>query len=526
MKTTPDSKTIEALLELKRYNMLYANPEYQRGAVWKPAQKKRLVDSVFRGYPIPLIYLHHISKEVQGAKRDDFEVIDGQQRINALHEYKEGNFKLFEPIADEQEAQFPNFIKALPCPWGGKRFDELSPELQTQMLQTHLPVVLVETNVSDEARDLFIRLQAGMPLNSQEKRDAWPGNFTEFVLRIAGKPELPKYPGNEFFRVVMKAKDKNRGEFRQLAAQMVMLYFRRRETGRLCEISGEALDLFYHKNLDFDSHSADAKRFSEILDTLKTLLGDGKRKKVERHEAISLVLLVDSLLGDYTQSWKESFAAAFDSFRENAAKGAKTKYDEKPDEYWSKYGQLTRSGTDRPDTIERRHLFFVEKMYGALHPQLKDPLRAFGGVEKEIIYYRDGKRCQLPNCGTEVTWDDAEFHHVQMHSHGGPTTMENGALVHKGCHPKGEKAVGDFAVQWRQKMEKRRIESSSAHVIPSATSITVRSESRRAKRGRPKRSREEALIKGFEKAGLTPEKAGEMARMALDSIDAQGSSST
>jgi hypothetical protein len=30
----------------------------------------------------------------------------------------------------------------------------------------------------NEARDLFVRLQAGMPLNSQEKRDAWPGQFT------------------------------------------------------------------------------------------------------------------------------------------------------------------------------------------------------------------------------------------------------------------------------------------------------------------------------------------------------------
>jgi uncharacterized protein with ParB-like and HNH nuclease domain len=85
MKATPGSKTIKDLLELKKYNMLYPNPEYQRGEAWKKPQKKRLVDSVFRGYPIPLIYLHHISKEVAGSKRDDFEVIDGQQRINALY---------------------------------------------------------------------------------------------------------------------------------------------------------------------------------------------------------------------------------------------------------------------------------------------------------------------------------------------------------------------------------------------------------------------------------------------------------
>jgi uncharacterized protein with ParB-like and HNH nuclease domain len=40
--------------------MLVVNPEYQRGVVWTSALKKRLVDSVLRGYPIPLIYLHLI----------------------------------------------------------------------------------------------------------------------------------------------------------------------------------------------------------------------------------------------------------------------------------------------------------------------------------------------------------------------------------------------------------------------------------------------------------------------------------
>ena len=86
--------------------MLYANPEYQRGKVWRTAQKKRLVDPVFRGYPIPLIYLHHISKDVAGSKRDDFEVIDGQQRINALYEYKEGAFNLLTPLRTRKKHSF------------------------------------------------------------------------------------------------------------------------------------------------------------------------------------------------------------------------------------------------------------------------------------------------------------------------------------------------------------------------------------------------------------------------------------
>ena len=75
MQTAHLTKKVDHLLEWKRANMLSPNPEYQRGSVWTTPQKKRLVDSVMRGYPIPLIDLHHIGKEVAGAQRDDFEII-------------------------------------------------------------------------------------------------------------------------------------------------------------------------------------------------------------------------------------------------------------------------------------------------------------------------------------------------------------------------------------------------------------------------------------------------------------------
>src|SRR5439155_18596489 len=110
----PEIKTDKELIDLRKENMLYANPEYQRGVVSSLAQKKRLVDSLLRQYPLPLIYLHHKKKSVAGITNENFEVIDGQQRITSLFEYREGNCKLFDPIADEEEARFPSFIKDLP----------------------------------------------------------------------------------------------------------------------------------------------------------------------------------------------------------------------------------------------------------------------------------------------------------------------------------------------------------------------------------------------------------------------------
>lgn len=224
MKPEQKVKTVGELLAWKTNHMLTANPEYQRGAVWDVSQKKKLVDSVFRGYPIPLIYLHHISRDIGGARRDDFEVIDGQQRINALHGFHEGAFKLFDPATDASQAKFPSFIVTTPCEWGGKSFDELPDHLRRQFVDTELSVVFISTDEPNEARDLFIRLQAGMPLNSQEKRDAWPGGFTEFILKLAGKPEITRYPGHAFFTLIMKSDAKRRGEIRQLSAQVAMLF--------------------------------------------------------------------------------------------------------------------------------------------------------------------------------------------------------------------------------------------------------------------------------------------------------------
>src|SRR5262245_32299987 len=127
MEMKNSTLTVQEILDLRQNKMLTVNAEYQRGPVWSSAQKKRLIDSVLRGYPIPLIYLHHIKRSVAGMQREDLEVIDGQQRINALYEFKEGAWKLFDPIKDDREARFPNFIKDIECPWAGCTFESLAP---------------------------------------------------------------------------------------------------------------------------------------------------------------------------------------------------------------------------------------------------------------------------------------------------------------------------------------------------------------------------------------------------------------
>ena len=452
MELNGDKIKIKDLLDLKRNGMLTVNPEYQRGAVWKEPQQKKLIDSVLRGYPLPLIYLHHKKKVVVGMQREDLEIIDGQQRINALFLFGENALKLFDPIKDDKTARFPNFVKQTPCPWAHCDYLGLEDELRNRFNDTELFIVKVVTDNEDEARDLFIRLQAGLPLNAQEKRDAWPGGYTEFVLKFGGKRELARYPGHDFFRHFVKIPNPDRGEVRQLCAQIGMLFFEHATKGNWLDIGTEPIDEYYYRNLGFDMTAPQVQRFSKILDLAVELFEGYKGPKLKAHETIHITLLIDSLLDDYTKNWQYRFTLAFDDFRANSARDKK----DREGEYWFKYVALTQTQSANARTIQLRHKFFVEKMFEILKPVSKDATRGYGQLEREIIYFRDNKKCAV--CESEISWDDLEIHHITEHQNGGQTTIQNGLSVHSECHPKGQAAI-DFENKWKEKEELKKAQA-------------------------------------------------------------------
>ena len=63
-------------------------PEFQRDFVWTPEKVKKLVDSLWRRYPIGSILLWSASyfsaRNAQSAQSNKDWIIDGQQRITAL----------------------------------------------------------------------------------------------------------------------------------------------------------------------------------------------------------------------------------------------------------------------------------------------------------------------------------------------------------------------------------------------------------------------------------------------------------
>ena len=450
METRIEEKPVRDLVLLFKKRMMVPNPEYQRGVVWTDAQQKWLIDSLFRGFAIPLIYLHERRDEVAGYRHEGLEIIDGQQRLTALHRYVEGEFRLFDPHTDNNEARFPHFLLAQECPWWGKSFRDLPSELKDRLLETRLLLAMIRSDDANEIRDLFVRLQAGSALNAQERRDARPGGMNEFVMRLGGKPELVGYPGHDFFRDVMGARPKSdRGKTRQLAAQITsLLLFQQTAVGEtLPDIDASAIDHLYYDKLDFDPDGPEGRRILAVFNTLHTLLRDGNRPRLKGHDAIHAALLVDRLQEHFTPAWQEQFAPALDFFLLNL-KGANKANEADPRHlYWSQYGMWTRVNSDRGESVSRRHSFYVSKMLHDMPAAIpKYPRRQFSDEVRELIYLQQGKKCAV--CGVVVSWTDAEIHHVEEHHRGGKTALRNAALVHKVCHPLSEEAVADFAERW------------------------------------------------------------------------------
>jgi hypothetical protein len=77
--------SIQDLVDVYNSQKLNLNPPYQRNDIWPPLSKKRLIESIKKGFPLPTFFLH--------VKEDEkYEMIDGQQRTRTFLGYQKGFF--------------------------------------------------------------------------------------------------------------------------------------------------------------------------------------------------------------------------------------------------------------------------------------------------------------------------------------------------------------------------------------------------------------------------------------------------
>ena len=127
---------------------LTIQPEYQRNYLYATENREAgVIDSIIKEYPLGLIYFNKVSN-------NEFEVLDGQQRITSIGRYVTNKFSIKDQNGMEQY------------------FDGLNPHIQEQILNTTLLIYECEGTES-EIKEWFKTINIkGIPLNNQELLNA------------------------------------------------------------------------------------------------------------------------------------------------------------------------------------------------------------------------------------------------------------------------------------------------------------------------------------------------------------------
>lgn len=173
---------VSDLLGWKRDGTLDLRPHFQRGSVWKERDKSFLIDSLLRGFPIPMIVLQQ--EERSGPADLIRRVVDGQQRLRSIIAF------IDRPLLDDANdndtwTYQPSGIAGRPPRLS---FDDLPPAAQSKIMRTRLAVATIEAGAtSGQVLEVYDRLNStGAALTAQELRYARrPGAFADLCYGLA-----------------------------------------------------------------------------------------------------------------------------------------------------------------------------------------------------------------------------------------------------------------------------------------------------------------------------------------------------
>jgi len=253
----------------ERLRLIQPNPEHQRGLQWERRGWQLPIGSVFRDYP--LLRLHFERKATTGplgTAAFSLDVVYGQQRTIALTQFRNDEWPLLEP----EKLPLPPAVSRLPCSWGGVSVSRLDQDLRDQFLALTLPAVLIEDAETDEVRDLFIWLQAGATLTTQQARDAWPGNVSLYAELLAGKLSWQGRFQRLFLAIDRRggaARDEDLVDpsmgARQACAQLLCMFLAVEPGQSFPSLGTRSLDDLYYRNTEFNPVGERARRFEEVL---------------------------------------------------------------------------------------------------------------------------------------------------------------------------------------------------------------------------------------------------------------------
>lgn len=172
MHVVPSHYTVVDYCKAMIREDIIVNRTYQRSRkVWPEAARSFLIETVLLNYRMPKFYLYEkVDLRTRKAHR---EIVDGQQRSQAILDFYNGNLRL------SRSSDIPEFA--------GKVYSELDDEDKHCFLAYDISADVFVSATDEDIRETFRRINSYMaPLNAEEKRHCmYQGELKWFAYRLS-----------------------------------------------------------------------------------------------------------------------------------------------------------------------------------------------------------------------------------------------------------------------------------------------------------------------------------------------------
>ena len=254
--------TVGQFLDWQRQGTLDLKPIFQRRPVWKGPAKSLLIDSILRGYPVPVILLRQVQDF--DTLQMKMEVVDGQQRLRTLLAYIDPTC-----LPDYEEEVDTVLVRRMHnAEIAGKPFSKLPLDLRQSLLGYEFSTHVFPATTSDQlVFRIFARLNStGLSLNSQEIRNAeYHGALKTLVYELAFE-NFDYWKKWKVFPVSAMA----RMEEAEAVSEYILAF-----TYGISAKSQKKISSFYKDNEEeFKSSDEIRRRFQTVISSLDKTFGD------------------------------------------------------------------------------------------------------------------------------------------------------------------------------------------------------------------------------------------------------------
>ena len=415
-------KTVTDLINLQENRQLNLNPSFQRDSVWKPLHRRRFIQTILDGYPVPSIFLY----------LDDngtYYVLDGKQRLETIFKFAKVSGVRREDLAVKYRLGDGDGERWLD--WRALR----KAGRETAFRSYRMQVVEVHGELSDIV-ELFVRINStGTALTRAEVRNAkfYKKEFMRQARRLA----------NKFRRYFEQAGIVSKSQMiRMKDVELVSELLASLSNGGLINKKAAVDRAIDGEGVNGNTLKRVVREFTGAMNQLRKMFPNLFATRFRNiSEFYSLFMVVFELqqqkliVGDkkrnrIAQALLQKFSNGVDDVRERQKKlkGAR------PDEMlYTRYLLSVQQGTD---ALSQRKIRaeILHGLFAGLFER-KDEQRTFSPEQRRLLWNsEDEQYCKNKSCRAKLRWGNFHVDHKRAHSRGGRTLLENAQLLCPRCN--------------------------------------------------------------------------------------------